>query len=167
MRQKKATGGCHGSCEGDGADMRVEIKESAVMCVLLRCLCLALVDTIVRGGHVNVWYCVIARTHTHVCCRSIRGHAWSCGDSLIVLEQLPACCQELFRLASLGGYVGYVVMRLHVRVWVCCTCDSVVIVCQWMVSRTHVCCRAEESVQHVVLRVNDCTHMCSSQTWSP
>ena len=54
VRQKQAIGG-HGSCDGDCSDMRVELKESVVMCVLLRCLCLALVDTIVRGGHVNVW----------------------------------------------------------------------------------------------------------------
>ena len=65
---------------------------------------------------------------------SMRGHSCSrgalclreaCGDSLIVPEQLPVCCKELFRLASSGAYVVKG-LYVHSSAGTClCVCVSV------------------------------------------
>ena len=65
-------------------------------------------------------------TRGHSCSRGALCLREACGDSLIVPEQLPVCCKELFRLASSGAYVVKALrsqFRRHVSVCLCvCVC---------------------------------------------
>ena len=88
---------------------------------------------------------LIACARAHMCSAKVfvvmLSHAAACADSLMVCEQQPVCCKDFFRLASSDKHVFFTREKPREPTSTVC---GVCLIC-----------------------VNDCTHVCGSELWSP
>ena len=117
VRQKQAVIRCHGSCDGDCADMSVEVRCHGWALELS--VCCALVPSQRRTLAVTMAPTASAFVHTHTHLRVAEAQSsWSClgcGDIFIERAQLPACCTNFCssrgRIEGIGGGCDHVILR--------------------------------------------------------
>ena len=100
-------------------------------------------NTVARREHATLR--LIACARAHMCSAKVfvvmLSHAAACADSLMVCEQQPVCCKDFFRLASSDKHVFFTREKPREPTSTVC---GVCLIC-----------------------VNDCTHVCGSELWSP